>query len=116
MQKQLVLWSIWSILQRCNQLNGTFWQEKLDVLASLIKLFLILVEFFWIDCSLRDEKIKISNFAEEIMPEQYDDGWQQKLRMKTHMVEKLITEIRPFMLQISGIVLFGLFIYVVVWF
>ncbi len=50
-----------------------------------------------VDCSLRDEKVKIRNFIEEIMPEQYDDGWQQKLRMKTHMVEKLVAEIRPHM-------------------
>ncbi len=58
-----------------------------------------------LDCSLRDEKVKIRNFAEEIIPEQYD-GWQQKLRMKTHMVEKLLAEIRPFMPKICGIVFY----------
>ncbi len=52
--------------------------------------------------SLRDEKVKIHNFAEDIMPEQYNDGWQHKLCMKTHMVEKLVQEIRPYMPKISG--------------
>ena len=66
-----------------------------------MKLFHFLLSFVvpvrCIDCSLRDEKVKIRDFVEEIMPEQYDDLWQQKLRMKTHMVEKLVVEIRPYM-------------------
>ena len=57
---------------------------------------------FIVTYSLRDEKVKILNYAEMIMPEQYDDGWQQKLRMKTQMVEKLVAEIRPFMPKITG--------------
>ena len=36
------------------------------------------------------------------MPEQYNDGWQQKLRMKTFMVEKLCEELSPFMPKITG--------------
>ncbi len=36
------------------------------------------------------------------MPEQFDDGWQQKLRMKTNLVEKLTEELRPFMPKVDG--------------
>ncbi len=82
--------------------------EVRDILASLMNLFnlFILLLRSCLDYSLRDEKVKIRNFAEEIMPEQYNDGWQQKLRMKTHMVEKLVADIRPFMPKITGKELF----------
>ncbi len=79
-------------------------EKKLDILASLMNLFNLFMLFLrsCLNYSLRDEKVKIRNFAEEIMPEQYDDGWQQKLHMKTNMVEKLVAEIRPFMPKITG--------------
>ena len=48
------------------------------------------------------KKSRSKIFAEEIMPEQFDDGWQQKLRMKTNLVEKLTEELRPFMPKVDG--------------
>ncbi len=67
-------------------------------MVHFILIFLVEYHFY----SLRDEKVKIRNSLEEIMPGQYDDGWQQKLHMKTNMVEKLVAEIRPFMPKITG--------------
>ncbi len=36
------------------------------------------------------------------MPEQFDDGWQQKFWMKTNMVKILTEELRPFVLKVDG--------------
>ena len=52
--------------------------------------------------SLRDDKVKIQNFAEEIMPEQFDGGWQQKLQMRMQMVKILTEELRPFIPKVNG--------------
>ena len=52
--------------------------------------------------SLRDDKVKIQNFTEEIMPEQFDNGWQQKLWMKMQMVKILTKELRPFIPKVNG--------------
>ena len=65
---------------RHNWLNGIL----LDILFSLMKLLWLVagcmahfILIFLVEChfySLRDEKVKIRNFLEEIMPEQYNDG------------------------------------------
>ncbi len=71
----------------------------LVVVFCLMKLFQNVYYYY----SLRDEKVKIQNFAEEIMPEQFDDGWQQKLHMKTNMIKILTEELRPFVPKVDGI-------------
>ncbi len=112
------MWKVCKNMEYCGEIHA-FYRD----VTSLMELFYKLVGFFqlnetfrfhswlWDLCfflvflvkyhyySLQDEKVKIRNFAKEIMPEQYDDGWQQKL----WMVEKLVAEIRPFMPRIMGI-------------
>ena len=68
----------------------------LDIIFSLIKV--VRSAYF----SLRDEKVKIANFVEEVMPQQFDNGWQQKLQMHMQKVKILTEELRPFVLKVDG--------------